>query len=81
MSDYLDNQHNFLISLFTVLARVKSFLPEMQAAEKDLAKRMTKEPAQSFDIENVKEDEKHVEMVCIFPYFCPAIYARRCRVS
>ena len=53
------------LTCILVLSRVKTFLPMMQAAEAELSARISKQPGVSVDIEDVKEDEQHVEMVII----------------
>lgn len=42
------------------LARVKNFLPQLKKAEEDLKNQM--ESGQNVDIEDIEEDEKHIEM-------------------
>ena len=49
--------------LFAVLSRVKDFLPTMAAANTKLEESMKELGPEAFDIENVDESEKHVEMV------------------
>ncbi|KAK5849326.1 hypothetical protein PBY51_008976 [Eleginops maclovinus] len=46
----------------SVLDRLQSFLPQMAEANKKLKQQMDEAPAGSFDIENVGEAEKVIEM-------------------
>ena len=46
-----------------VLQQVKKFLPQMETAQQELITRLKTEPENSFDIENVDDCEKVIEMV------------------
>jgi len=45
-----------------VLNRVQQFLPQLQAANTKLAAAMQTRPKEEFDIENVNEEDEHIEM-------------------
>jgi len=72
---HLDSKHpshsphcfSFCVSrklvVMTVLARVRSFLPEMDVANKQLEEAMRERPREEFDIESVPEGSQHIEMV------------------
>lgn len=49
--------------MFTVLSRVKAFLPEMESANRSLEEALREQPASDFDIEHVEEGDAHIQMV------------------
>jgi hypothetical protein len=49
---------------FKVMARLQTFLPEIENANKQLSEQLSIDPKQ-VDIENVDEDGQFIEMVCI----------------
>ena len=51
----------------TVLSRVRSFLPQMESANKELEDAMRERPREEFDIESVPEGSHHIEMVDLAP--------------
>ena len=48
---------------FPVLAHVKSFLPQLDAANCELMEKMRKKGKESVQIENVDESNPHIAMV------------------
>ncbi len=57
-----------LLIYISVLSRAKNFIPMLVNANHQLQKDMKETSAEKFDIENVDQDEKFIEMV-IVTYF------------
>lgn len=59
-----------IITFFSVLDRVQSFLPQMAHANDELRRKMVTAPAHQFDIENLDSaTEKVIEMVNTYYIF------------
>lgn len=55
----------YLFCCVSVVARLQSFLPQMAEANERLKKQMEESPAGSFNIENVEEADRVIEMVSV----------------
>lgn len=51
------------INKIKVLSRIQQFLPEIAAANSKLEEQLKTQPQDNFDIENVDEEQPHIEMV------------------
>ena len=60
----------YVLSLLacTAISRAELLLPLLASAEQQLQQRLSSGPADSVDVENVGDDELHVEMVCTCKY-------------
>ena len=52
-----------MFTVFPVLGRVQSFLPQLEDADRELKERLQSNDPDDLDIENVAEGEACVEMV------------------
>ncbi len=69
-SKFIKNQQVSIFSIL-VLNRAKNFIPMLANANQKLEQDIGEKSADQFDIENVDEDEKFIEMVSWFGFELP----------